>query len=126
MFDFVQPRFAGWRVRGFGGQARGDEAGRYAIHTLLIAYKRRRADFFLSVNYAARYSASLSLRRHTQPLPARRTFFAPIERSARAWLTLCAAVGLRPAGTISGRAHSVSVGVAASPSCAVKQNRTPL
>ena len=42
MFDFVQPRFAGWRVRGFGGQAGGDEAGRYAIHTLLIAYKRMR------------------------------------------------------------------------------------
>jgi hypothetical protein len=40
MFDFVQPRFAGWRVRGFGGQAGGDEAGRYAIHMLLIAYKR--------------------------------------------------------------------------------------
>src|SRR5215471_6804313 len=33
--------------------------------------------------HAARYSASLSPRRHTQPLPARRTFFAPIERSAR-------------------------------------------
>ena len=43
MFDFVQPRFAGWRVRGFGGQAGGDEAGTYAIHTLLIAYKRRSA-----------------------------------------------------------------------------------
>jgi hypothetical protein len=41
MFDFVQPRFAGWRVRGFGGQAGGDEAGRYAVHTLLIAYERR-------------------------------------------------------------------------------------
>jgi hypothetical protein len=40
MFDFVQPRFAGWRVRGFGGQAGGEEAGRYAIHMLLIAYKR--------------------------------------------------------------------------------------
>src|SRR5262245_11579396 len=47
--------------------------------------------------HAVRYSASLSLRRHTQPLPARRTFFAPIERSARAWLTICVAVGRRPA-----------------------------
>jgi hypothetical protein len=75
--------------------------------------------------HAARYSASLSLRRHTQPLPARRTFFAPIERSARAWLTICVAVGRRPAWTISGRAHSVSIGVVASPSWALKQNLTP-
>jgi hypothetical protein len=67
----------------------------------------------------------LSLRRHTQPLPARRTFFAPIERSARAWLTICVAVGRRPAWTISGRAHSVSVDVVASPSWALKQNLTP-
>src|SRR5262249_30542190 len=74
---------------------------------------------------AARYSASLSLRRHAQPLPARRTFFAPIERSARAWLTICVAVGRRPAWTISGRAHSVSVGVVASPSWALQQNLTP-
>src|SRR5262249_25765962 len=75
--------------------------------------------------HAARYSPSLSLRRRTQALPARRTFFAPIERSARAWLTICVAVGQRPAWTISGRAHSVSVGVAASPSWALKQNLTP-
>src|SRR5215471_4720996 len=54
--------------------------------------------FLSSVSiHAARYSPSLSLRRHTQPLPARRTFFAPIERSARAWLTICVAVGQRPA-----------------------------
>src|SRR6516164_641008 len=75
--------------------------------------------------HAARYSASLSLSRHTQLLPARRTFFAPIERSARAWLTICVAVGRRPAWTISGRAHSVSIGVVASPSWALKQNLTP-
>ena len=75
--------------------------------------------------HAARYSPSLSLWRHTQPLPARRTFFAPIERSARAWLTICVAVGRRPAWTISGRAHSVSIGVVASPSWALKQNLTP-
>src|SRR6516162_8607131 len=75
--------------------------------------------------HAARYSASLSLSRHTQLLPARRTFFAPIERSARAWLTICVAAGRRPAWTISGRAHSVSIGVVASPLWALKQNLTP-
>ncbi len=82
MFDFVQPRFAGWRVRGFGGQAGGDEAGRYAIHTLLIAYKRRlrsrsTADSLNSRGCSRNDRVHLgSVRQgHTPPIDGRRAAF---------------------------------------------------
>ena len=82
--------------------------------------------FFLSVNSrCALFRLVVTQAPHPAVARSRRTFFAPIERSARAWLTICVAAGRRPAWTISGRAHSVSIGVVASPLWALKQNLTP-
>src|SRR5262245_32919163 len=59
-----------------------------------------------SRGFFVRDVAHSSLSRHTHCRPSRRTFRAPIERSARACLAIWIAVGLPPAWTISGRHHS--------------------